>query len=177
MKLSSGSIIINKRVSDVFVYARDQSKFDEQMEICGLDDYELETDDDLEGLLDEGDEFSIYAFAKYEEDKDFVMDLEILKVSPNNYFTFRISRMAVYENEDDEYDDAKPLPTAFIWEQIEIGVLFSDLSGKTEVKIITYVKPSASLIFKSFAWLANAVGYFENKRILKQWGAIVEKHA
>ncbi len=151
--------------------------FSEESKIYELEDYDLETDDDIEGLLEETDEFSIYAFAKYEGDKDFVIDLRVLKVNPDQYLIFKINRVGVYQNEEDEYEDVKALPLAFIWEQVELGFLFTELSGATKVKVVTYVKPSAGIMFKLLAWLANTLSMRESRRYLKRWAAIVQKYA
>lgn len=177
MKLSSGTITINKEIREVYKFSVNLDYFAEDAKIYDLEDYVLETDDDIKGPLEEGDDFSVYLFAKYEGDKDIVFDLEVLHLSENNFVTFKIKRIGIYQNDEDEYDDVKVLPLQHVLENVEMGIIFTESQGITKVKLVTYIKPSAGIFIKVLAWLFNASGYLWNKQMLRRWGDIVEKYA
>jgi len=173
MKVSSGSVIIRKPIEQVFKYTCDLSNFNETSKIYSLEDYDLETDDDVDGVLSVGEIFSIYAYTKYEEGEDFVLDIEVTKLSENDYIVFAIDNFSVYVNEE----DTKSIPISSIWEKIEFGMIFTESNGHTQVQLLNYVKPSAGLVFKLMFIIFNSLGFSKNRKLLNQWAAIVENNA
>lgn len=175
MKFPSGSVLVHKDIDKVFSYCCSFSNFIKESASYGLEDYELELDEDINDPVRVGDHITVYAYARYENGRDWIMDLKILKISKNNYITYRIERIAVYV--DSEYRNVKPLPLSFVWENLEFGIIFYDVKGATRIDFINYIKPSSGMLFKLLARVLHLLGFFKHNELLKKWAGTVEKNA
>lgn len=177
MKLSSGSVVINRDIASVYKYCCSFSNFIEEQQAWDLEGYTLELDDEINDPVREGDEVTIYAYTKFEKGCDWIMDLEILKLSENNFITYKIKRIAAYEDEHSEYKDVKPLPFSLAWKNLEFGIIFYDLQGSTRIDFVNYIKPSSSIMFKLLAYVLHLFGFFKNDTLMNKWAAVVQNNA